>query len=191
MNGAMLSLFDVMRKGTRALGPGLRYAIWTQGCPFAYPGCVTPESRAVDGGMVVDVEDLAADLMAADGIDGITISGGEPFVQAASLAALLSRVKGMRPQLNVIVFTGFAIERLAEVENAAELLPYIDLLIDGPYVETLNDGLGLRGSSNQRLHFLTSALLPYREQLENGKRQVELTFRRGASAVVGIPLKIY
>lgn len=191
MSGRLLSLFDVMRKGTRALGPGLRYAIWTQGCPFACPGCVTPESRAVDGGMVVDVEDLAADIMASDGIDGITISGGEPFVQAASLAALLSRVKGMRPQLNVIVFTGFAIERLAEVENAAELLPYIDLLIDGPYVETLNDGLGLRGSSNQRLHFLTDALLPYREQLENGKRQVELTFRRGASAVVGIPLKIY
>lgn len=187
----LLSLFDVMRKGTRALGPGLRYALWTQGCPFACSGCTTPESRPVDGGTIVDVDVLADDILSADGIDGITISGGEPFIQATSLAALLEQVKTVEPRLNVIAFTGFTLEKLHEVEGAAGLLKYIDLLIDGPYVKALDDGIGLRGSSNQRLHFLSDRLLPYHEELECGRRQVEITFRKGSPAVVGIPLKIY
>jgi len=187
----LLSLFYVMRKGTRALGPGLRYAIWTQGCPFECPGCISPEGRPVEGGSIVDVDDLAADIIANTEIEGITISGGEPFVQSASLAALLSRVKADRPQLDVIVFTGFTKDTLKQVEHADELLKYVDLLIDGHYVSELDDGRGLRGSSNQRLYFLTPRLTAFRDMLETGKRQVEITFRKGGPAVVGIPLKNY
>ena len=167
MNGEILNLLDIERHGTRALGPGLRYAIWTQGCPFNCPGCVTPEGRPIVAAKIIDTTTLANDIIGNKNISGITISGGEPFLQAVSIAVLLEKVQLSRPELNVIIFTGF----------------------DGQYIESKNDGVGLRGSSNQRLHFLTDRLLPYKENLQSGKRQVELTLNINSTDAIGIPLK--
>ncbi len=186
MSDALLSLHHLQRSGTRALGPGLRYAIWTRGCPFRCPGCATPEARDIDGGTLVTVGDLAADIVAARGIDGISISGGEPMVQAASLAELLEEVLAERPSLTVILFTGFRLEELTMPEQQ-RLLKSIDLLVDGPYEEALNDGRGLRGSSNQRLHFLTPRLEPMRHSLEEGPRNIEISFSENCSRTVGMP----
>ena len=188
MPKALLNLLALERRGTRALGPGLRYALWTQGCPFACPGCVTPEGRPVEPAQVVEVEALAADIVANGLISGVTISGGEPFLQARSLDCLLKLVKERRPELDVIVFTGFLRENLRS-EEALSVLARTDLLVDGPYVAELNDGKGLRGSSNQRLHFLTDRLVRHREELLSGKRQVEVRFNGGVTDVIGIPLK--
>lgn len=188
MNGEILNLLDVERRGTRALGPGLRYAIWTQGCPFNCSGCVTPEGRPIIAAKIIDTSTLANDIIGNHNIFGITISGGEPFLQAASIAVLLEKVKISRPELNLIIFTGFRKEDLQSKEALA-VLDMTDLLIDGQYVESKNDGVGLRGSSNQRLHFLTDRLLAYKETLQSGKRQVEVTLKNNSTDAIGIPLK--
>lgn len=88
--------------------------------------------------------------------DGLTISGGEPFLQAEMLSELLRLLKkGMNCDVGVIVYTGYTLEELQRMPFAQGLLEQTDLLIDGPYVQELDDGLSLRGSSNQRVIPLT------------------------------------
>lgn len=188
MNGKVLNLLDIERNGTRSLGPGLRYAVWTQGCPFNCPQCITPEGRPIVAAKLIDTLQLADDIIINKNINGITISGGEPFLQAASLAVLLNKVIESRPELNVIIFTGFLKENLLSKE-ALSVLSLTDLLIDGRYIDELNDGIGLRGSSNQRLHFLTDRLLPYKKELLFGKRQIEININDNRIDAIGIPLK--
>ena len=188
MNGKVLNLLDIERNGTRSLGPGLRYAVWTQGCPFNCPQCITPEGRPIVAAKLIDTLQLADDIIINKNINGITISGGEPFLQAASLAVLLNKVVESRPELNVIIFTGLLKENLLSKE-ALSVLSLTDLLIDGRYIDELNDGIGLRGSSNQRLHFLTDRLLPYKKELLFGKRQIEININDNRIDAIGIPLK--
>lgn len=187
MNGRIINILDVERR-TRSLGPGLRYAIWTQGCPFNCPKCTTPEGRPVVAAKIIETAHLAEDIIRNNAISGITISGGEPFLQAASVATLLRKVKESCPELTVIIFTGFMKENLLSKE-ALVVLSMTDLLIDGQYVDKLNDGVGLRGSSNQRLHFLTDRLLPYKEELMYGKRQLEVKLVYNQIDAIGIPFK--
>jgi len=168
------------------LGPGLRYVIWTQGCPFHCAECATPDSRPITNDKEVSTIVLARDILSQPNIKGITISGGEPFLQAASLANLLTIVLNERPELTVIVYTGYQIEDLKGAASEA-LLAHTDLLIDGPYRQELNDNQGLRGSSNQRLHFLTPRLLPWKEELNRGKRKVEFHVQNDRIKAYGIP----
>ena len=141
-----------------SLGPGSRYCLWVQGCNRACPGCVTPMSRAMEGGYTMTVGALAAEI-ALTMPDGITISGGEPFLQAEALAELLRKVREeFRCDVNVIVYTGYLLEELQKLPEAAALLQQTDLLIDGPSVQELDDGKSLRGSSNQRVIPLTERL---------------------------------
>ena len=81
---------------TRALGPFTRFALWVQGCPFHCPGCMTPDARPFEGGETVAIDRLAAEVLAVDDIEGLTVSGGEPFTQAAGLAALVRQVRAYR-----------------------------------------------------------------------------------------------
>ena len=97
-------------------------------------------------------------------------------------------MKASRPELDVIIFTGFLKENL-QSEEALSVLSMTDLLIDGQYIDELNDGVGLRGSSNQRLHFLTNRLLPYKKELQSGKRQVEININNNNIDAIGIPFK--
>lgn len=188
-DGSLINILDIRREGTRALGPGLRYAVWVQGCPFACPGCVTPEGRDIDGGTIAETDSLVADIASRHDIDGITVSGGEPMLQSDALARLLEGVARLRPELTVVVFTGFRIEELTADPAACRVLEQIDLLVDGRYVESLNDGRGLRGSSNQRLHFLTPRLEAWRDELERGPRRVDVSISRSMADITGIPLK--
>ena len=183
---SLLSIYDICRNGTKVLGPGRRYVIWTQGCPFHCAECATPESRPITNDKEVSTIVLARDILSQPNIKGITISGGEPFLQAASLANLLTMVLKERPELTVIVYTGYQIEDLKGAASEA-LLAQTDLLIDGPYRQELNDNQGLRGSSNQRLHFLTPRLLPWKEELNNGKRKVEFHVQNDRIKAYGIP----
>ena len=182
----MLSIYDLCQQGSRALGPGLRYVIWTQGCPFHCEGCATPESRTKTHDKQVYITALAEDILARPSIEGVTISGGEPFLQAEALADFLDLVLAKRPELTVMLYTGFLREYLTW-PKAQRLLGHLDLLIDGPYVKELNDNQGLRGSSNQQLHFLTPRLLPWKDELEHGKRKVEFHIVQGMVKAFGIP----
>lgn len=78
---------------TQALGPFLRYAIWVQGCNKCCPGCISPDARPLDGGYAVEVEKLVHDILSQPDIEGITISGGEPFLQQVALCELIDAVR--------------------------------------------------------------------------------------------------
>jgi len=178
---------------TRALGPGKRFVIWVQGCPFNCAGCVSPDWIPVKTANVVAVRDLARLITESDDLEGITISGGEPALQGSGLASLLSIVKAVKPNLSVIAFSGFTIEQLRKKSTAQvgvrEFLAHLDVLIDGLYVKGLNDGLGMRGSSNQRVHFLTDRYAALREVFESRVRQVEVHLLSDGLLMVGVPTR--
>lgn len=186
-----LKIFDIYRSGTHVLGPGCRYVIWTQGCKKSCKGCITPESREFDRGMEINIENLAADIILNQTINGITISGGEPFLQAESLVVLLERVLMARPELTTIIYTGYQYEELLIDNQSKRLISLCDLIIDGEYVETKNDGVGIRGSANQRLISVTHRLDSYISLMETGIRHQQLIAENEFSFTkIGIPPKV-
>ena len=171
---------------TRALGPGVRAVVWVQGCPLNCPGCLAPQWIPFVPALSLSPEEVL-ERLDLEGISGLTFSGGEPMEQAAGLAAL-ARLARQKKDLDLICFTGYRYERLLKSPPNAgvpELLSEVDVLIDGPFVQTLNDSVGLRGSSNQRIIHLTSRLKEY--DLESSTRKVEITVTDGELAFIGIP----
>lgn len=133
-------------------GPGIRYTLFTQGCPHRCPGCHNPETHDFAGGRLVTVREVVQDFFKNPMLKGITLSGGEPFAQARAAAELAKAVKeGGR---DVIVYTGYTFEQLVagEVPHAEDLLSVTDLLVDGRFELSKRDlTLKFRGSSNQRI----------------------------------------
>ena len=138
-------------------GPGLRFTVFTQGCPHRCPGCHNPGTHDPAGGREVSVAELAAELAAELSgnplTDGLTLSGGEPFLQAAPLAGLAREIHALGK--SVVTYTGSTIEQLlAGLEGHPgweELLRQTDILIDGPFLEAQKSlNLRFRGSRNQR-----------------------------------------
>ena len=171
---------------TQALGPGTRAAIWVQGCPFRCPGCVAPDWIPFVAATRLTPEEIL-ERIDLNKITGITFSGGEPMAQAAELAALI-RLARQKKDLDLICFTGYRYERLLKHppnQGVPQLIAEVDVLIDGPYIQALNDSIGLRGSSNQRVIYLTSKLKDH--ILESGTRHLEVTVTDGELAFVGIP----
>ncbi len=133
-------------------GPGLRYAVFVQGCPHACPGCHNPDSQPAEGGEVHSVQEVLADIRQNPLVQGVTLSGGEPFQQADACAELAEALKA--EGYNVWTYTGGLFEDLMANggEDAQRLIRSTDVLVDGPFVEALRS-LDLKwcGSSNQRL----------------------------------------
>ena len=175
-----------MASCTLALGPGPRAVIWVQGCPLSCRGCLAPEWIPFIPATLMTPEQVLGKLD-LDRISGLTFSGGEPMEQAAGLAAL-ARLARQKKNLDLICFTGYRYERLLKTppnQGVAALLAEVDVLIDGPFVSSLNDSVGLRGSSNQRVIHLTSRLAAY--DFESDTRKVEITVSDGELAFIGIP----
>lgn len=131
-------------------GPGFRLAVFAQGCPHGCPGCHNPESHAPDGGTLRDTDDIVGLIDANPLLDGITLTGGEPFMQSEACLEL-SRAAHARG-LNVWCYTGYEYEQLLEREDARALLDDVDVLVDGPFLlgeRSLE--LRFRGSRNQRV----------------------------------------
>jgi anaerobic ribonucleoside-triphosphate reductase activating protein len=136
------------------LGPGVRYVVWVQGCPLSCPGCISPQWIPFSGGRQMAVDELATTVAEA-GVDGLTLSGGEPFAQAAALARLVELVRERR-DMSVMCYTGYRLERIRQQHGpVADLLSKVDLLVDGTYVARQHADLRWRASTNQRLHQLT------------------------------------
>lgn len=140
----------------RVLGPNLRAAVWVQGCSLGCAGCLAPYSWSpTDRGEDVPVETLADWVLQLPGIEGVTISGGEPFEQPEAVAAFIDAVRA-RADLGVVCYSGYTLEALRRSTPARRaLLERVDLLVDGPYVRHKHANLRWRASSNQRLHALT------------------------------------
>lgn len=133
-------------------GPGIRLAVFVQGCPHKCPGCHNPQTHPFKGGTEMAVEDIFARFKRNPLLKGVTLSGGEPFCQAEALAELARLVHSARK--DVVVYTGYTYEDLAASGDPAvqALLSETDLLVDGPFIEEQKDlDLHFRGSGNQRL----------------------------------------
>jgi anaerobic ribonucleoside-triphosphate reductase activating protein len=144
---------------TEAEGPGRRFALWFQGCPLRCPGCCNPEMLLFEGGTPMSIDEAAGQMRESaetEGLEGITLLGGEPLAHAAGAAALARAVRLLG--LTVMVFSGYTLEEARGLPDPAvrELLGLTDILVDGPYVRELPEtGRRWIGSSNQRVHFLT------------------------------------
>jgi anaerobic ribonucleoside-triphosphate reductase activating protein len=134
-------------------GPGLRYVIFTQGCPHQCPHCQNPETWDRNTGKEYSARQLIRMLKQQKKTkQGLTFSGGEPFLQAAELAEVALAARQM--SWDIVTYTGFTYEELIadNSDGVKALLSASDILIDGKYVHALRDiGLKFRGSSNQRI----------------------------------------
>ena len=178
---------------TDVLGPGQRYALWVQGCKKRCPHCIFPAGQPLDsGGELIAVETIFYEIKNVPDLTGITISGGEPFLQADALAKLIKILRD-DTNLDVMIFTGYTLSELKNRHDSATdfLLVNTDILIDGEYREELNTNSIYRGSDNQVIHFLTPKYLPFKNLIEKTKnRSVEFVCRQDNELfIIGIPPK--
>ena len=146
----MLYLADIITDSI-VDGPGLRTTIFSQGCPHHCPGCHNPETWAFEGGTAIDEEDALKIVRSNPLSRGVTFSGGEPFSQAESFTKLAILLK--ENGYEVASYSGFTFEQLVNgTEAQKDLLRHIDVLIDGPFLQSEKSlTLNFRGSKNQRI----------------------------------------
>lgn len=174
---------------TKVLGPYTRSAVWLQGCHRSCKGCMSGESRDLQGGRLVLIDDVYNSIAAVKDIEGITVSGGEPFLQIDALHELLQKIRRGTP-LGGIIYTGYYLSELREMYNPKvdEILSgFVDILIDGPYIDELNDGKPLRGSQNQTVHFLTERYRDAAYLYDLSTRNVEMRVTDRDMFFIGIP----
>ena len=172
---------------TEAEGPGLRYAVWVQGCPLRCAGCCNPEMLEFAGGEARDPEDMVEEACAA-GVEGVSLLGGEPFAQADGLATLAegARARG----LSVMIYSGYTLAELRALpgEGPRRLLAAADLLVDGRFEAKLrSQRRRFIGSDNQVLHFLSDRYRADDPRLA-GANTVELRLRGGELLLNGWPV---
>ena len=179
----------------QVLGPGKRIGIWVAGCSRGCVGCSNPELWERKPEYEISVDQLIAlinGICKNHKVDGFTISGGEPINQAIELARLLVALHVISS--DILIYTGYKIEELRERQDPAvnEVLESAAVLIDGEYMEDLNDNTFLRGSSNQRVHILNSAYKDkYQEYLTNGHNQIQNFITADGVVSVGIHHKSF
>lgn len=133
-------------------GPGIRFVIFTQGCPHHCPGCHNPQTHDFAGGYEVNSEELIQKMEENPLLSGVTFSGGEPFCQAEALVPIAEAVKAAGKHL--MVYTGYLYEQLLAMKDpfVQRLLELADVLVDGPFIlAERNLTLQYRGSENQRV----------------------------------------
>ena len=142
-------------------GDGIRFAIFVQGCHHNCKGCHNPATHDFNGGRVIDTEDIISKFVNAPLIKGITLTGGEPFCQINAVTELAAAAKNVG--LNVWCYTGYVYENLINSFDMIEekffthdevnnFLEYVDVLVDGPFIESQRDlTMNFCGSRNQRL----------------------------------------
>lgn len=173
---------------THTLGPGQRFVIWVQGCCFNCPNCISPEWIPQKQANLVDPIKLGNYILSIAGTEGLTVSGGEPMLQAQALSELYSYIRQHR-EISIISYSGFTLQQLQTKSDQYinQVLSLIDVLIDGQYISELNDNKGQRGSSNQIVHFLTNRHIHEANLFTESKRNVEIHLRDEEALMVGVP----
>lgn len=136
-------------------GPGIRNVIFVQGCHHRCYKCHSPETIPYSGGKLQLIDDIAQRITQNKNIDGITISGGEPFLQAESVYNLIRKIKELR-DANIWIYSGYTLDELLKISKhnsyISKILNICDTLVDGQYVDKLRSlDLPYIGSSNQRI----------------------------------------
>lgn len=176
MNYASIKRMDV------ANGPGVRMSLFVSGCTHRCKNCFNKEAWDFDYGRPFTGREIEEIVHYVSGrhIAGLTILGGEPFEPAnqAGILPLLCRIRECCPEKSIWCYTGYDFEKdilgrmMREVEETKEVLSYIDVLVDGEYVEELHDlSLRFRGSGNQRIIMVQDSLREGTIILWDGKRQ--------------------
>lgn len=169
-----LNVGDIIPK-SRSNGPGERFVIWVQGCSIRCPGCINPQFLSHEANLMMSLARLFEIITESGEIEGVTYSGGEPFEQAEALYYLSVLLK--RKGLTIVSYSGFTLDELTskEDEHVAGLLSTLDILIDGRYETDNSEPLLWRGSSNQRVHFLSERYKDYRDAVCNKELTVEVS----------------
>ena len=147
-NSTSIRILDI-KYGTSVDGIGLRTSLYCAGCVNRCPGCHNPQSWDEQGGQPIAVEDLLRLIIDAD--MNVTFTGGDPMLHPEGFIALAQLIR-QHTDKTIWCYTGFRYEDILSDERLSQILPYIDVLVDGPFVEDLRDpDLPFRGSSNQRI----------------------------------------
>ena len=148
-----LRILDILHQ-TMADGPGFRTAIYCAGCAHHCKGCHNPQSWAFKGGFEVSVDELLQ-IIKEDSLSNVTFTGGDPFYQVDAFTELARRIK-QETGKTIWCWTGFTYEEILADEHLAQMLPWLDVLVDGPFIlEQRDTTLLFRGSPNQRIIYLT------------------------------------
>ena len=156
----MIRIADIERESI-VDGEGVRYVIFTQGCNHNCLGCHNPSSHDFTGGKLISDEEILNDIDNSPLIDGITLSGGDPFFQAKELISLVKACK--ERELTIWAYTGFIFDEFQKFmkkepcdkrinKDMIKLLRLTDVLVDGPFIlseRTLSESF--KGSKNQRI----------------------------------------
>ena len=143
-----LSVSKFQRK-SRVLGPGTRCVVWFHGCSRNCPDCIAKSMNEATDFELMTPEELAERVLAVAGIEGITLSGGEPFEQ--NIPAMCDFLDLLRrgSDLSVMAYSGYLLSELQADPGKRRLLPFLDILVDGPYRRELNDGSLWKGSATR------------------------------------------
>lgn len=173
------------------LGPGKRFALWVQGCLLKCKGCMAismQEKKESNKKSVTEIFSIIKE--ASDGLNGVTISGGEPFEQPKPLTILIKLIKEYT-SLDIMVYSGYTIEELKTKDETRNLLNLIDILIDGRFDENNTNKKIWRGSDNQNFHILSKRAQKYaiyQDTEYKDKRELHLEMNNGNSfKIIGIP----
>jgi anaerobic ribonucleoside-triphosphate reductase activating protein len=144
-----ISILDIV-EDTTVDGPGFRTSIYAAGCPRRCLGCHNPQSWAIENGSLWTLEAIMGKIKQSE-FSNVTFSGGDPLMQVDAFTALAKRIR-METNKTIWCYTGYLYEEILKSPRLAQILPFIDVLVDGPYMENLRDeSLRFRGSSNQRM----------------------------------------
>lgn len=146
-------------------GPGIRYTIFVQGCNHLCFGCHNQHTQDASGGEYRTIDSIISDISENPLLDGVTLSGGEPFEQSDSLSVFAKKLKALG--YHIITYSGYTYEEIREKEKLipsfGELLNYTDILVDGKFdMKKRNLKLKFRGSENQRV-------IDVKETIKSGK----------------------
>lgn len=138
---------------TAADGPGLRTSIYCAGCKHMCPGCHNVQSWDFNAGRDVSINSILRDIL-DDPYANVTFTGGDPLYQVDEFTKLAKKIKE-NSNKTIWLYTGFTYEQILESDKLSQILPYIDVIVDGPFINDLRDtNLQFRGSSNQKIIYL-------------------------------------
>jgi len=169
---------------SRVNGPGKRFTLWTQGCFKKCKNCFNPETWSYSPNKILSPYQIFELIKNYNDLDGVTITGGDPFEQEDDLLSLLFLLSGENYKKGVIVFSGYEKEQIEQHPIRKKCLEYVDVLIDGLYVDELNIGLDLRGSSNQQFYFFSNKI---KEEELKFDHQIEISSFDDNIIITGFP----
>ncbi|MCG8479308.1 MAG: radical SAM protein [Spirochaetales bacterium] len=181
--GGKLNIHDFLERST-VNGPGVRSVLWVQGCPLDCPGCFNQDARKFEVRTLVTSEEIL-EWIPTDEVEGLTISGGEPFWQAAALVPLARAVR--ERGLSVMIYSGFTREKLESGPPEWRALVHeADILVDGPYSPFAVQNHRWAGSGNQTVHHLTDRYTPAADGGATGEVEIVID-QEGTITVTGFP----